>query len=105
MLGQSEIQRNLADNLHEAFRQGATGGVADMCAAVRPWPFDPAPIRCLQLWHGDLDRVVPLAHSHWLATRVPRAKLYPVKGEAHFSLPIRYAGTVVQSLLKQQTRN
>ncbi|HEY9199379.1 MAG TPA: alpha/beta hydrolase [Gammaproteobacteria bacterium] len=99
VLRQPPIRDLFAANLHEAFRQGAAGGVADMCAAILPWPFDPTGIRSLHLWHGCADRVVPWQHSEALARRVPAARLRYLDDEAHFSLPIHYARTVVETVL------
>lgn len=99
VLRRSDMRRLFAANLREAFRQGAAGGVADMCAANRPWPFDLKRIGRLHLWHGLADRVVPPAHSRWLAAAVPEARLELVEGEGHFSLPINHAGGVVDALL------
>lgn len=98
VLRQPEIKALFAANLREAFRQGSAGGVADMCAAVAPWPFDPAGIRSLQLWHGRRDGVVPWQHSERLARRIPAARLTYLDSEGHFSLPLRYAGTVVHAV-------
>lgn len=100
VLRRPEIRALFADSLGEAFRQGAAGAVADLAAAVRPWPFALDGIRDLQLWHGLADRVVPPLHSEWLKRAVPQARLTWVPGEGHFSLPIRHAGEVVRALVK-----
>lgn len=70
-----------------------------MRAALQPWPFDLAAIHDLQCWHGDMDGVVPLRHSQWLTGQVPGSVLHIVTGEGHFSLPVRYAKTIVGSLV------
>lgn len=99
VLRQPEIRTLFAASLREAFRQGSPGGVADMCAALDPWPFELAQINNLQLWHGLADRVVPVSHSEQVVQQVPEARLYRVEGEGHFSLPIRYAEQVVRAVL------
>lgn len=99
VLRRPDVRRLFAASLKEAFRQGAAGGVADMCAANRPWEFDLTRIGRLHVWHGLADRVVPPGHSRWLAAAVPGAQLKLIPGEGHFSLPINHAGTVVDSLL------
>ena len=98
VLRQPDVNRLVAASLHEAFRQGSAGGLADMCTAVQPWPFDPSGISSLQLWHGRRDAVVPWAHSERLARRVPAARLHYMEGEGHFSLPVRYAAAVVDAV-------
>ncbi|RRQ21536.1 alpha/beta fold hydrolase [Thiohalobacter thiocyanaticus] len=100
VLRRPEIRALFADSLGEAFRQGAAGAVADLAAAVRPWPFGLDGIRNLQLWHGLADRVVPPVHSEWLKRAVPEARLTWVPGEGHFSLPIRHTGDVVRALVR-----
>jgi pimeloyl-ACP methyl ester carboxylesterase len=36
--------------------------------------------------HGDADRVVPPAHSRWLAARIPSAELWLRPGDGHVSV-------------------
>ncbi len=100
VLRQPEVRFRFAENLREAFRQGTAGGVADMCAANAPWPFDLTAIRNLQLWHGLDDRVVPASHSRRLAAAVPGTRLQLKPGEGHFSLPVRYGDAIVKMLLE-----
>lgn len=95
------IKAIFTDNLREAFRQGAGGGIADMQAATVGWSFELPRIAPLQLWHGDRDSVVPHKHSEWLAQQVPAARLRIIAGEGHFSLPVRYATDIVQTLVSE----
>jgi pimeloyl-ACP methyl ester carboxylesterase len=99
VLREPAIKSLFAANLREAFRQGSVGGVADMCAAVAPWPFDPSGIQALQLWHGRRDGVVPWHHTERLARRVPAARVKYLPGEGHFSLPVRFGGAIVDALI------
>lgn len=99
VLRQSDIKRLFAASLHEAFRQGSAGGLADLCTAVLPWPFNPSGIASLLLWHGRRDAVVPWQHSARLARCVPAARLHSIDGEGHFSLPVRYAAAVVGAVI------
>jgi pimeloyl-ACP methyl ester carboxylesterase len=70
-----------------AFEQGTDGLIDDAVAAVRPWGFDPAAITApVLLVHGTADRVMPSAHSEWLARRIGgRAELVLVKDAGHIS--------------------
>lgn len=99
VLRRKDIRALYVANLREAFRQGPDGGVADLCALVRPWPFDPHGLAALHLWHGSRDGIVPLLHSERLASRVPGAQLLRVEGEGHFSLPVHHAAAVVRRLV------
>jgi pimeloyl-ACP methyl ester carboxylesterase len=70
-----------------ALEQGTDGLVDDAVASVRPWGFDPAAITApVLLVHGTADRVMPSAHSEWLARRIGgRAELVLVKDAGHIS--------------------
>ncbi|HEV7650937.1 MAG TPA: alpha/beta hydrolase [Actinophytocola sp.] len=61
--------------------------IDDDLAYVSPWGFDPATISApMLLTHGGRDRVVPPAHSEWLATRCPTAEVRILPGEGHLSV-------------------
>ena len=46
--------------------------IDDDLALVTPWGFDPADLAVPTLFlHGADDRMIPSAHSAWLAARVP----------------------------------
>lgn len=71
----------------EAQKGGIGGMVDDDLAYVAPWGFDPAAITApVLLLHGDADRVVPAAHSRWLAERIPSAELWLRPGDGHVSV-------------------
>jgi len=71
-----------------ALEQGTGGLIDDALAAVRPWGFDPAAITApVLLVHGTADRVMPSAHSEWLARRIgASAELVLVKDAGHISV-------------------
>jgi pimeloyl-ACP methyl ester carboxylesterase len=61
--------------------------IDDDLAYVVPWGFDPATIGARTLLvHGAGDRVVPAAHSEWLAHHIPGAELRIVPGAGHISV-------------------
>ncbi|HEX6488092.1 MAG TPA: alpha/beta hydrolase [Candidatus Dormibacteraeota bacterium] len=71
----------------EGFRQGGEGFFEDDMQLASPWGFDLADVRCeVQLWHGEADAMVPVAHGRWLAERLPRCTAHVVAGESHGSL-------------------
>jgi pimeloyl-ACP methyl ester carboxylesterase len=52
---------------------------------VRPWGFDPAAIRIpVRLWHGTEDIYAPVAHTRWLAGRIPGAEIEIRRATGHF---------------------
>jgi pimeloyl-ACP methyl ester carboxylesterase len=72
--------------LREALRPGAAGVVDDYAIEARPWGFDLAEIRArVLIWHGDRDELVPIAHSRWVAGRVPGAELEVLEGAGHLA--------------------
>ncbi|MEH0931701.1 alpha/beta hydrolase [Micromonospora sp. CPCC 205558] len=79
------IRRLLTDMYSEALRHGPEGWIDDVLAIRRSWGFDLGAIRAeVRLWHGEQDRFSPVEHSHWLASRIPRAEVQVQPGAAHF---------------------
>lgn len=61
--------------------------IDDDLAYVAPWGFDPRSVPArTRLVHGAGDRMVPAAHSEWLARHIPGAELRIVPGEGHISV-------------------
>lgn len=70
-----------------AVAAGPGGLIADDLAYVAPWGFDPADVRApMLLVHGEDDRMVPCAHSVWLAERCPTAELWTEPDDGHLSV-------------------
>lgn len=81
------VSLEAAETLREAMRPGAWGYVQDVRVLARPWGFALEHIDVpVQLWHGDLDTVIPLHHGEYLAAAIPRATLRVCEGEAHMVL-------------------
>ena len=81
------VSEAAVDTLREALRPGAWGYVQDLRVLARPWGFALEDIRVpVELWHGDLDSVIPLHHGEYLARTIPRATLRVCPGEAHMLL-------------------
>ena len=71
----------------KAFAQGLDGLIDDDLATVRPWGFDLAAIDGPVLMvHGEDDRMVPAAHTGWIAEQVPGAQLRLSPGVGHISV-------------------
>lgn len=59
----------------------------DMAIAIRDWGFELDDIEApVQIWHGDLDRNIPISHAHRLADRISDATVHPCPGEGHWLL-------------------
>jgi pimeloyl-ACP methyl ester carboxylesterase len=83
LLADPSLQQALA----EALRQGPAGYAQDVSVQGRPWPFDPRRISApIEVVHGELDHVVPLAHSRHTADLVPTATLRVLPGHGHLTV-------------------
>ena len=77
----------LGDVAGQAVQGGIDGMVDDDLAYVGPWGFDPAQLSVPVLFvHGEKDRIVPAAHSMWLADQVPEAELRLRPQAGHISV-------------------
>ena len=81
----------------EAFRQGTEGAVYEGNLYTRPWGFEPEDIAFdkISLWHGDLDRSVPVSMGQAMAKRIPnvRATFYP--NDAHLSIALNHMDEIL----------
>lgn len=99
LLAQPDICRIWIDSLRAAVDQGADAAIAELRRYARPWPFAPAAIATpVRIWHGQADRVVPVAHGRRLARELPRVAAQWPRDEGHFSLPVNMIGTVLADL-------
>ncbi|MEZ0093923.1 alpha/beta fold hydrolase [Streptacidiphilus sp. EB129] len=90
------VRRMLELNFSEALRHDAGGWIDDALAFTTRWGFDLGDIRApVLLWHGQDDPFAPVAHSHWLAERIPNALLWEQPGAAHFAV-LRILPTVLR---------
>lgn len=61
--------------------------IQDMAACIRDWGFELQDIEMpIHLWHGDLDRNVPVAHAQIQKSALPSASLHLCAGEGHWLL-------------------
>lgn len=84
--GDETRQRALMATAEEAFRQGVSGYAQDVHVQGRPWPFDPSRISApFEIVHGELDDLVPVAHSRHTAELIPTATFRLLPGHGHFT--------------------
>ncbi|MDQ4147319.1 MAG: alpha/beta hydrolase [Pseudomonadota bacterium] len=82
-----EVARLLTSARAEAFRQGVAGYAQDILIQGRPWPFDPGSIAApVHVVHGELDTVLPLAHSCHTSELIPGSTLRVLPGHGHFTI-------------------
>jgi pimeloyl-ACP methyl ester carboxylesterase len=79
--------RLLAAARAEAFRQGVAGYAQDILVQGRPWPFDPHAIAApVHVVHGELDTLLPLAHSRHTSELIAGSALRVLSGHGHFTI-------------------
>ncbi|MFE1909081.1 alpha/beta fold hydrolase [Streptomyces gardneri] len=80
------VRTVLLRTYREALRVSHHGWLDDCLAFVRPWGFDVASVASpVLLWHGLDDAFSPVAHTRWLAGRIPGAELALVPDAGHFA--------------------
>ncbi len=85
IVADKNVRDLLAQNFFEGVRHSADGWIDDVLAFVSPWGFDVADISVpVYLWHGGRDVFSPVAHTRWLAKRIPRATTTCPPDRSHF---------------------
>ena len=104
VLTDPKIRAILGREFREAFHQGGAGAAADSLIYGTDWDFDLAAIRPpVHLWHGEADRVVPVAMARWILERMPAASANLRAGEGHFSIIIRSLDEILEVLRADPT--
>jgi len=89
-------------SITEAFRQGVGGYAQDIFVQGRAWPFAPGAITTPALLaHGELDTIIPVAHSRHTAELIPGSALRMLPGHGHITISSELPGLcaeVIQSL-------
>jgi pimeloyl-ACP methyl ester carboxylesterase len=81
----------------EAFRPGTSGICREAAVYSRPWDFDPGEIPVpVHLWHGELDRNVPVSVCRFLGDSLPGCRLHILPEEAHLSLPYYHIREILE---------
>jgi pimeloyl-ACP methyl ester carboxylesterase len=99
-LNEPRTRQSFLNLLHEAFRQGGRGLAYDALLIARPWGFSLREIKLpIDLWHGDADRSAPLAMGGFMAEQLPNSYLHILRGEGHFSVPLRHFPAILRRLV------
>jgi pimeloyl-ACP methyl ester carboxylesterase len=97
----AETKRHWAADLRDAL-QSYDGYARDNVAWGGDWDIDPGrlgvPSWC---WYGELDRMVPPSHGHWLAERVPGSRLVIRPGKGHGGIIFEYWEDMLAALRDQ----
>lgn len=72
-------------SFNEAFRSGIQGHVHEMLLLyAQPWGFPLEAIAThVEIWHGDMDTMVPLERGKFLCDRIPNCRLHILSGKGH----------------------
>jgi pimeloyl-ACP methyl ester carboxylesterase len=95
-----EFAEYLAASFRGAVLRGVAGWREDDLAFTRDWGFRVSDIDVpVAVWQGDQDLMVPPAHGHWLAERLPNVRAHLQPGEGHLSLAVGALDRIVADLV------
>ncbi len=101
LLEMRENREMLIADLREGYRQGWRGPALDDITIFSPWGFQLKEVRQrFDVWHGELDRNVPVHHGEYQAQMLPASRLTIVPGQAHLFLLARWRevlGALIES--------
>ncbi len=99
VLERPETRRALLASIQESVREGSRGILHELSLYTREWDFRPEEIALtVDLWHGEADPVVPVAHARALVKQLPRVRPVILPGEGHFSLPMNHMESILLAL-------
>ncbi len=103
LVSNPEARGLLVQAMAESFRQGAQGNLEVVLALAGPWGFQAEQVAFerMFLWHGEQDRIMPVAPARLLAQLLPHctATFYP--NEGHLSTVAHHAQDIFRLLRGQ----
>lgn len=103
-LERPEVRLAIIRYTEESFRQGPKGVAYEGGLYARPWGFEPGEITFdrIDLWHGDLDKSVPVSMGRAMARQIPnvRATFYPYDG--HLSIALNHMAEILKTMIREQ---
>ena len=95
------MRRLWRDALLEGFRNGSRGVAQDIRVLAGKWDFRLEDIDArVHVWHGDKDRVVPIAIGRYVAETIPRAEATYFAGEGHLMI-VDHIEEILRALVDQ----
>jgi pimeloyl-ACP methyl ester carboxylesterase len=99
VLERPEVGQALLASILESIREGTRGILHELSLYTQDWDFRPEEVALsVDLWHGEADPIVPVAHARALMRQLPRVRPVILPGEGHFSLPINHMGSILLAL-------
>ena len=93
LLSDEKTANAMLASITEAFRQGVGGYAQDIFVQGRAWPFAPGEITTPTIVaHGEVDTIVPVAHSRHTAELIPGSSLRILAGHGHISISSELPG-------------
>lgn len=94
------IRQGFVEDVRTAYQAGTRAHAWESRMVVRDWGFHLHDIRAeTHLWHGELDRLAPVAMGRYLARTIPgcRATFFP--NEGHLSIYFKRWDEIVSALV------
>ena len=80
----------------EAISQNGKGPKLDAQSFLTPWKINVAGFKGpINFWHGDDDKIIPVAMVKKMHQQIKRSELNILKGEGHYSLAFNYLEAVL----------
>ena len=99
-LEDEETLRVLNQTIQDGMRGGARGARQDFLLYTQDWGIPLEKIELpIDLWHGEADKTVPVAHGRWYHAHLPHINARYFPNEGHFSLPLRYSEDILRASL------
>jgi pimeloyl-ACP methyl ester carboxylesterase len=90
----------------DAISQSVAGWVCEEILMTLPWSFELNEVKCKNvfLWHGGMDRNVPLSMGKAVAQHLPQCSAVIYPDEGHLSLLYNHGAEIINKLVQQYTR-
>jgi hypothetical protein len=106
VLSSPQVIDVLAASLVEGLRQGTTGVAYDgRLLGGSDWGFELEDIKFqrIYLWHGELDKDIPIAQGRKVAERLVRCKAKYYPDEGHISVIVNHQEEIVKGLMSSRS--
>ena len=99
VLARPGVRPLILASFREGVRQGGAPLAQDLGLLARPWGFGLEEIEIpVELWHGEVDNVVPPGMGRHVAARIPGCRSHFLPREGHFSLVIDHMVAILATL-------